>query len=165
MTVSLLSSAYYYFLFRVCSSCRRVLLPFPSVLSATSKILLTTRTNSVKIRKKLSLVMFLLRNTQLQSQTLRHSIRGSSVHSGVKSPRRPHPATVHCLQLHTKIAESGGDAEYTQTTTEGANTITRTPPKNSRVVICGGGIMGASVAYHLALAGWGPHTVIIEQGR
>lgn len=43
--------------------------------------------------------------------------------------------------------------------------ITGTPPKNARVVICGGGIMGATVAYHLALAGWGTHTVVIEQGK
>lgn len=110
--------------------------------------------------------MFLLRNTQFQSQKLLHSIRVNSFQNIVKPLRRPHPAAVHCFQLHTKIAESGGDAEFTQTTIEGeANTITRTPPKNARVVICGGGIMGASVAYHLALAGWGPHTVIIEQGR
>lgn len=45
------------------------------------------------------------------------------------------------------------------------NTIAQTPPKNARVVICGGGIMGAAVAYHLALAGWGPHTLILEQGK
>ncbi|XP_037935094.1 pyruvate dehydrogenase phosphatase regulatory subunit, mitochondrial [Teleopsis dalmanni] len=36
-------------------------------------------------------------------------------------------------------------------------------PKEKRVVICGGGIMGASVAYHLALLGWGPNTLLIEQ--
>lgn len=41
--------------------------------------------------------------------------------------------------------------------------INQIPPKNSRVVICGGGLIGASVAYHLALQGWGPHTTIIEQ--
>lgn len=142
-----------------------MLLPFPPVLSATCKILLTTRTNSVTIRNNF-LVMFLLRNTQFQSQKLLHSIRGSDVASIVKPICRPHPAAVHCLQLHTKIAESGGDAEFTQITKDGeANSITRTPPKNARVVICGGGVMGASVAYHLALAGWGPHTVIIEQGQ
>lgn len=36
-------------------------------------------------------------------------------------------------------------------------------PKQARVVVCGGGIMGASVAYHLALMGWGKDTVLIEQ--
>ena len=32
-------------------------------------------------------------------------------------------------------------------------------PNNARVVICGGGLMGSSVAYHLALQGFGKHTV------
>lgn len=40
-----------------------------------------------------------------------------------------------------------------------------TPPKDSRVVICGGGIMGAAVAHQLAQRGWGQHTVLIERGR
>lgn len=39
------------------------------------------------------------------------------------------------------------------------------PPKRAKVVICGGGVMGAAVAYHLAELGWGQHTVLIEQGR
>lgn len=38
-------------------------------------------------------------------------------------------------------------------------------PKNADVVICGGGVMGASVAYHLACIGWGPRTVVLEQGK
>ncbi|CAH1101011.1 unnamed protein product [Psylliodes chrysocephalus] len=38
-------------------------------------------------------------------------------------------------------------------------------PKDTRVVICGGGVMGASVAYHLAKLGWGKDTVLIEQSR
>lgn len=38
-------------------------------------------------------------------------------------------------------------------------------PSNSRVVICGGGLMGCSVAYHLALEGFGKHTVLIEKGQ
>lgn len=36
-------------------------------------------------------------------------------------------------------------------------------PANSKVVICGGGIMGAAVAYHLAEKGWGNETTIIEK--
>ncbi|KAH8270976.1 hypothetical protein KR044_007424, partial [Drosophila immigrans] len=36
-------------------------------------------------------------------------------------------------------------------------------PSQARVVICGGGITGASVAYHLGLQGWGGETVLIEQ--
>lgn len=38
-------------------------------------------------------------------------------------------------------------------------------PKDARVVICGGGVMGASVAYHLAKLGWGKDTVVVEQSR
>jgi glutamyl-tRNA reductase len=33
------------------------------------------------------------------------------------------------------------------------------------IVICGGGVMGAAVAYHLALAGFGEQTVVIESCR
>lgn len=40
-----------------------------------------------------------------------------------------------------------------------------TVPSQTRVVICGGGIIGASVAYHLAELGWGKDTVVIEKGR
>lgn len=40
-----------------------------------------------------------------------------------------------------------------------------TTPTHARVVVCGGGVMGASVAYHLAKLGWGPETVLIEQNR
>ncbi|XP_046467486.1 pyruvate dehydrogenase phosphatase regulatory subunit, mitochondrial isoform X1 [Neodiprion pinetum] len=39
------------------------------------------------------------------------------------------------------------------------------PPKEARVVICGGGVVGAAVAYHLAQMGWGPQTIIVEGGR
>lgn len=38
-------------------------------------------------------------------------------------------------------------------------------PKKTKVVICGGGVMGASVAYHLAEVGWGPQTIVLEQGK
>ncbi|KAJ8922390.1 hypothetical protein NQ315_004335 [Exocentrus adspersus] len=39
------------------------------------------------------------------------------------------------------------------------------PPRDAKVVICGGGVMGASVAYHLGKLGWGKDTVLIEQNR
>lgn len=39
------------------------------------------------------------------------------------------------------------------------------PPKESQVVICGGGVMGAAVAYHLSLMGLGSQTVIVESSR
>lgn len=37
-------------------------------------------------------------------------------------------------------------------------------PRQARVVICGGGIVGTSVAYHLAKLGW-TDIVLLEQGR
>ena len=37
-------------------------------------------------------------------------------------------------------------------------------PSEARVVIGGGGIIGCSIAYHLAKAGW-KDVVILEQGR
>ncbi|XP_012143868.1 pyruvate dehydrogenase phosphatase regulatory subunit, mitochondrial isoform X2 [Megachile rotundata] len=38
-------------------------------------------------------------------------------------------------------------------------------PKEAKVVICGGGVMGGAVAYHLSLMGLGPQTVIVESER
>lgn len=37
-------------------------------------------------------------------------------------------------------------------------------PRESQVVICGGGVLGCSVAYHLAKLGW-TDVVVLEQGR
>jgi len=37
-------------------------------------------------------------------------------------------------------------------------------PGQARVVICGGGIVGSSVAFHLAKMGW-TDIVLLEQGR
>lgn len=36
---------------------------------------------------------------------------------------------------------------------------------NSKVVICGGGIMGAATAYYLAMFGWGTEVQLLEQGQ
>lgn len=38
-------------------------------------------------------------------------------------------------------------------------------PSKAQTVICGGGIMGASVAYHLALNGLGHEVVLLEKDR
>ena len=40
----------------------------------------------------------------------------------------------------------------------------RTFPDQCQVVVCGGGIIGCSVAYHLAKLGW-TDVVLLEQGR
>lgn len=37
-------------------------------------------------------------------------------------------------------------------------------PKHARVVICGGGVTGSSIAYHLAERGWND-VVLLEQGK
>lgn len=37
-------------------------------------------------------------------------------------------------------------------------------PSSSHVVICGGGVVGCAVAYHLAKLGW-TDVVLLEQGR
>lgn len=39
------------------------------------------------------------------------------------------------------------------------------PPKHAKVVICGGGVMGASVAYHIGKLGWGADTVLLDQNK
>ncbi|KOB76949.1 Uncharacterized protein OBRU01_04874 [Operophtera brumata] len=38
-------------------------------------------------------------------------------------------------------------------------------PPEAKVVICGGGVMGAAVAYHLARRGWGGNTILVEKER
>lgn len=38
-------------------------------------------------------------------------------------------------------------------------------PTKAKVVICGGGVMGAAVAYHLARRGWGNQTILIEREK
>lgn len=38
-------------------------------------------------------------------------------------------------------------------------------PQKAKVVICGGGMMGAAVAYHLARRGWGDKTIVIEKEK
>jgi pyruvate dehydrogenase phosphatase regulatory subunit len=55
--------------------------------------------------------------------------------------------TVRCISRSTK----SDDAE---------NSL----PKKSRIVICGSGLAGSSLAYHLALANHGHHTVMLERG-
>ena len=44
---------------------------------------------------------------------------------------------------------------------ESENTNKTSVPSTAKVVICGGGLMGSSVAYHLSLQGLGKHTVTI----
>lgn len=39
------------------------------------------------------------------------------------------------------------------------------PPKKVKVVICGGGMVGTSLLYHMSALGWGEDIVMVEQGR
>jgi len=56
-------------------------------------------------------------------------------------------------ELTTKVSDATSeDSEYAL-------------PKEARVVICGGGVMGGAVAYHLSLVGLGPETILVESDR
>lgn len=68
---------------------------------------------------------------------IKRQISSSTICSSVFQKREPKPPTVESVNAPV--------------------------PEKARVVICGGGIMGASVAYHLAQHGWGKDTVLIEQ--
>ena len=48
--------------------------------------------------------------------------------------------------------------------THNGPTTSSSLPRQARVVVCGGGIAGLSVAYHLAKFGW-KEILILEQGR
>ena len=73
------------------------------------------------------------------------------------------------LFLTTKMSKSRWKEARSFTTTKEItydnNVENEDPPKDSQVVICGGGVMGAAVAYHLALMGLGSQTVIVESSR
>lgn len=52
-----------------------------------------------------------------------------------------------------------------KTTVETNDDVDDPLPKQTKVVICGAGVMGGAVAYHLSLMGLGSQTVIVESGR
>lgn len=56
-------------------------------------------------------------------------------------------------------------AKFVSTIENDNNLEGEIPPKDTQVVICGGGVMGAAVAYHLSLMGLGSQTVIVESSR
>ena len=43
--------------------------------------------------------------------------------------------------------------------------IDQLPPSQARVVICGGGVQGAALAYYLAQNGWAKDTIVLDQGK
>lgn len=50
-------------------------------------------------------------------------------------------------------------------TTEKSQYGTNKLPAQAKAVICGGGVMGASIAYHLGVKGLGNQVVLLEQER
>lgn len=50
------------------------------------------------------------------------------------------------------------------TTTDGADIAVDPVPSHARVVVCGGGVIGTSIAYHLAERGW-TDVVLLDQGQ
>lgn len=74
--------------------------------------------------------------------------------------------------LYNRCAVQGRKAlSHTYKTGEPATKVTDAEnsecalPKEARVVICGGGVMGGAVAYHLSLMGLGLQTILLESGR
>lgn len=64
-------------------------------------------------------------------------------------------------QDRTQAVLGGGNWRCYSQETEQASTKV---PSSAKVVVCGGGVVGTSVAYHLAKAGW-TDVVLLEQGQ
>ncbi|XP_035679828.1 pyruvate dehydrogenase phosphatase regulatory subunit, mitochondrial-like [Branchiostoma floridae] len=70
------------------------------------------------------------------------------------------------LLSRSRVARTAHQLQYVRTTS-GCRELSSASvelPSEARVVIAGGGIVGCSVAYHLAKAGW-TDVVLLEQGR
>lgn len=78
--------------------------------------------------------------------------------------RSPLPSTQN-EQIITQTVRAASTIESLKTKEPVGKYASVSLPSEAKVVVCGGGVMGAAVAYHLALAGLGPQTVILEQGR
>lgn len=66
----------------------------------------------------------------------------------------------NCIGVGARQYSSGLDALDNEERLEGCLSAL---PSKAKVVICGGGVMGAAVAYHLARRGWGDKTLLIEK--
>lgn len=77
----------------------------------------------------------------------------------------PTQKSVRCMQIGTSEEAPSVMRRRKFVPIEPESIVPQSVPEHARVVICGGGIMGASVAYHLALLGWGKDTVLIEQDK
>lgn len=67
-----------------------------------------------------------------------------------------------CIGIACREFSSRLDALDQEERLEGC--LSALPPK-AKVVICGGGMMGAAVAYHLARRGWGDKTIVVEKEK
>lgn len=80
----------------------------------------------------------------------------------------------HCNKNSYQIAGLSSERTKKQNTAWVANRAfssdpsslnnTFTVPEHARVVICGGGVNGLSIAYHLSQRGWSD-VVVLEQGK
>lgn len=86
--------------------------------------------------------------------------------SCVRSSRALSPALIPRLLLPQAVHRLSGRGFLTspQCLAAGGDSQLLPLPSQARVVICGGGIVGTSVAYHLAKLGW-TDVVLLEQGR
>ncbi|KJE97128.1 dimethylglycine dehydrogenase [Capsaspora owczarzaki ATCC 30864] len=93
----------------------------------------------------------MLRQTRLLSATSSRMIstRAAAVASSSSSLGK-------VVRFETANAESAASGTLTK--------VKKPLPSSARVVICGGGIIGNSVAYHLAKLGW-KDVVLLEQGK
>lgn len=86
--------------------------------------------------------------------------------SCVRSSRALSPALLPRLLLPQTVCRSSGRALWTSPNSMAVSGDSQllSLPSQARVVICGGGVVGTSVAYHLAKLGW-TDIVLLEQGR
>lgn len=66
-----------------------------------------------------------------------------------------HPNYIQCCHNSVRFVKRSAATDE-----DGENSL----PKKSRIVICGSGLAGSSLAYHLAQADHGHHTVMLERG-
>lgn len=93
--------------------------------------------------------MFLLRNSpRIGSANHRQLRRNTLPHLAVGDP---------------EVRRHNSSNNNTSGIVHGMRGVPGVPPAKAKVVIGGGGVMGAAVAYYLGLSGWGEETVLIEQ--